>query len=59
MKESIVTEFMQLVRTMRDAQKEYFKTRDANVLARSKELEKQVDEAIAKAEDDDIGPKLF
>lgn len=41
-----MTEFMQLVREMRKAQKEYFKTRDKDVLAKSKQLEKRVDDEI-------------
>ena len=39
-------EFVALVREMRQAQKEYFKTRDRDVLNRSKSLERQVDKAI-------------
>lgn len=38
---------LELVKQMRDAQKRYFKTRDLNALAESKQLEKQVDETIA------------
>lgn len=38
-----MNEFIELVRAMRDAQKEYFKTRDNKVLLRSKELERKVD----------------
>mgnify|MGYP003426247189 CR=1 FL=1 len=45
-----MTEFMQLVREMRKAQKEYFKKRDRNVLAKSKQLEKRVDDEIKKEE---------
>ena len=36
------------VRAMRDAQKEYFRTRDVNVLRRSKALEKRVDTLLAE-----------
>ena len=36
-------EFIELVREMRAAQKEYFKTRSKEVLNRSKELERKVD----------------
>ena len=36
-------EFIELVREMRNAQKEYFKTRDKSVLLKSKELERKVD----------------
>ena len=48
--EKEMTEFMQLVREMRKAQKEYFKTRDKDVLAKSKQLEKRVDSKIKKEE---------
>lgn len=36
-------EFIELVREMRAAQKEHFKTRSKDVLNRSKELERKVD----------------
>lgn len=36
------------VRAMREAQKEYFRTRDVNVLRRSKALEKRVDALLAE-----------
>jgi hypothetical protein len=36
-------QFRDLVRRMREAQREYFRTRSHFVLQRSKELEKQVD----------------
>lgn len=36
------------VRAMREAQKEYFSTRDVNVLRRSKALEKRVDTLLAE-----------
>ena len=45
-----MTKFMQLVREMRKAQQEYFKTRDRDVLAKSKQLEKRVDDEIKKEE---------
>lgn len=38
-----MNEFIELVREMRNAQKEYFKTRDKNILQKSKELERKVD----------------
>lgn len=41
-------DFYFLVQKMREYQKAYFKTRDKAVLIRSKELEKQVDEAISR-----------
>lgn len=36
-------EFIELVREMRNAQKEYFRTRSKDWLNRSKELEREVD----------------
>lgn len=42
--------FMQLVKEMRAAQKEYFSTRSKESLQRSKALERRVDEEIAAAE---------
>lgn len=38
-----MNEFEQLVSEMRNAQREYFRTRDKEVLQRSKELERKVD----------------
>ena len=38
-----MNDFEKLVKEMRDTQKKYFKTRDYLVLAKSKQLEKQVD----------------
>ena len=58
-KEFHMTDFISLVRSMREAQKEYFRTRDANVLVKAKELEAKVDKVISDAEEEDIGPKLF
>lgn len=39
-------EFLDLVSRMRGAQKQYFKTRDRDVLQLSKQLERQVDQYI-------------
>ena len=39
--------FRDLVRRVREAQKEYFATRSPNSLNRSKELERQVDRDLA------------
>ena len=39
-------EFVELVKKMREMQKEYFRTRSLNVLNQSKALERQVDNAI-------------
>lgn len=41
-----MNEFIELVREMRNTQKEYFKTRDKNVLQRSKELERKVENSL-------------
>lgn len=43
-----MNEFIELVNEMRNAQKEYFKTRDKNVLSKSKELERKVDSFLAQ-----------
>lgn len=43
------------VRAMREAQKEYFRTRDINVLRRSKALEKRVDTLLAEYENPQKG----
>ena len=39
-------EFVLLVKRMRECQKEYFRTRDKDVLQESKSLEKKVDSCI-------------
>lgn len=41
-------EFISMVRDMRTAQKEFFRTRDQGYLTQSKRLEKDVDKAIEK-----------
>ncbi len=41
------SDFFSLVRDMRNAQREYFRTRSKDSLRRSKALEKQVDEALS------------
>ena len=51
--------FVRLVDEMRQTQKLYFRTHDANVLNKSKELERKVDAAIKKYDDDKLGGKLF
>lgn len=43
-----MNKFIELVREMRDAQKEYFRTRDKNVLLKRKELERKVDSFLAQ-----------
>ena len=40
------TEFVQLVKDMRQAQKDYFRTRTNASLVASKDLESQVDKAV-------------
>ena len=52
-------EFYKLVEDMRTAQKKYFKTRDANVLQESKNLERAVDKAITEHEEAKHGATLF
>ena len=42
------TEFITLVARMRESQKLYFRTHSKDVLLQSKELEKQVDEELAR-----------
>lgn len=44
-------DFITTVKDMREAQKEYFRTRDRQVLQRSKALEKRVDALIAEYND--------
>ena len=46
--------FMQLVKDMREAQKEYFSTRSKESLQRSKAVERRVDVEIAAAERQDF-----
>lgn len=41
-----VEQLAELVQEMRNAQREYFRTRSGSALDRSKKLEKQVDEAL-------------
>ena len=43
-----VKQLAELVNKMRNAQREYFRTRSASSLEDSKRLEKQVDQAIAE-----------
>ena len=45
-KSLIMKDFITTVKAMREAQKEYFRTRDRQVLQRSKELERKVDTCI-------------
>lgn len=43
-------DFADLVKKMRDAQKEYFKTRSSDSLHRSKDYERKVDEVLSSRE---------
>ena len=43
-----VEQLAELVQEMRNAQREYFRTRSGPALDRSKRLEKQVDEALGE-----------
>lgn len=46
-----LVEFAELVGQMRAAQRLYFRTRDLNVLERSKDLERQVDAELKRMAD--------
>lgn len=49
MEESLtMKDFITTVKAMREAQKEYFRTRDRQILLKSKTLEKRVDDYIAQ-----------
>jgi hypothetical protein len=52
-------EFYLLVANMRNAQKEYFKTRSRDLLSKSKQLEKQVDDEIKRAKEGASQTALF
>ena len=52
-------DFYELVKSMRKAQKDYFRTRESVPLEDSKRLEKEVDKAIIEHEEDKLGGKLF
>ena len=43
----MIEEFNKTIQEMRNAQKEYFKTRDRVSLAKSKELERKVDNMLS------------
>jgi hypothetical protein len=43
----MIEEFIKTIQEMRNAQKEYFKTRDRVSLAKSKELERKVDNMLS------------
>lgn len=52
-------EFYLLVANMRNAQKEYFKTRSRDLLSKSMQLEKQVDDEIKRAKEGASQTALF
>ena len=52
-------EFLEKVQEMRKKQKEYFRTRDANVLNESKNLERQVDKMAEALQSRRKGEMLF
>lgn len=52
-------EFVDLVKEMRDTQPKYFRTRDANVLNRARDLERKVDDRIKEMQDAKQGNLLF
>ena len=55
-------DFADLVKKMRDAQKEYFKTRSSDSLQRSKDYERKVDEVLLSREKrikEEQEPSLF
>jgi len=54
-----MTDFEQLVQEMRETQKEYFRTRDANVLNKARDLESKVDKALKDIEEKEMGGSLF
>ena len=49
-----ILQLVQLVRAMRANQKEYFRTRDKNILLQSKELERQVDKTLSSFDNPSI-----
>lgn len=51
----MLNDFERLVKRMRDMQKQYFRTRDANTLRESKNLEREVDRVLAEKEREDDG----
>lgn len=52
------TQFYDLVRRMRTAQREFFRTRSREILAQSKSLEAQVDKELLRASQSNQ-PSLF
>ncbi|MFO0806049.1 MAG: hypothetical protein U0791_23335 [Gemmataceae bacterium] len=52
-------DFQKLVKQMRTKQREYFRTRTSEVLRECKDLERRVDEAVAKALVKEASRNLF
>ena len=52
-------EFLELVQEMRETQKKYFRTRDANLLNKSKDLEGKIDKTAADLQQRRRGEYLF
>ena len=52
-------DFLEKVQELRKKQKEYFRTRDANVLQESKELERKVDKMADELQSRRRGEMLF
>ena len=58
-KEDELVTFVALVRSMRDSQKRYFKTRDYNAMLDSKRFEGMVDKWISEFDKRKVCPDLF
>lgn len=51
-------EFYELVKSMRKAQRDYFRTRDLEILKKSKHLESMLDKEIKRVEDVTTQPEF-
>lgn len=51
--------FLEKVQELRKTQKEYFRTRDANVLNRSKDMERMIDKLAEELQSRRKGEMLF
>lgn len=49
----MLNDFERLVKRMREMQKQYFRTRDANTLRESKNLEREVDRVLEEKNKED------
>lgn len=54
-----MNDLLQLVKEMRDLQKEYFKCRNKDILIASKVAEKKVDEAVARLQREQYINNMF